>query len=224
MPIYATPNRFRRASLYYNDVIMSAMASQITSVSIVYSTICSGADQRKHQGSVSLVFARGIHRWSVLNSSHKGPVTRKMFPSDDVIVVLYIFEAECRGHAPWRLDNRPRRACYWKWKINCLYANVCVVSSQTEEFDLMTIQEYLSWNNINHCVMMSWRGEVMKWLWLNDNIWRFGTLGCWSVMLWCIWTYMFTCVVICVSFIRIPVCMCVCIILSFHFLYIIIVK
>ena len=49
--------------LHYNDVIMSAMASQITGVSIVYSTVCSGVDQRKHQRSTSLAFVRGIHRW-----------------------------------------------------------------------------------------------------------------------------------------------------------------
>ena len=60
----------------YSDVIMSAMASQITGVSIVYSTVCSGADQRKHQSSASLAFLRGIHWWPV-NSPHKGPVKRK---------------------------------------------------------------------------------------------------------------------------------------------------
>ena len=64
---------------------MSAMASQTTGVSIVCSTVCSGADQRKHQSSASLAFARGIHRLSV-DSHHKGPVTRKMFPFDDVIM------------------------------------------------------------------------------------------------------------------------------------------
>ena len=45
---------------YYNDVIMGAMASQITSLTIIYSTIYSGGDQRKHQSSVSLAFVRGI--------------------------------------------------------------------------------------------------------------------------------------------------------------------
>ena len=64
---------------------MSVMASLITGVSIVYSAVCSGTDQRKHQNSVLLVFVRGIHRWLV-NSPHKGPVTRKMFPFDDVIM------------------------------------------------------------------------------------------------------------------------------------------
>ena len=63
---------------------MSAMASQITGVSIVCSTVGSGADQRKHQSSASLAFVWGIHRWPV-NSPHKWPVTQKMFPIDDVI-------------------------------------------------------------------------------------------------------------------------------------------
>ena len=64
---------------------MSAMTSQITGVSIVYSTVCSGPNQRKHRSSASLAFVRGIHRWPV-NSLHKGPVTRKMFPFDAVIM------------------------------------------------------------------------------------------------------------------------------------------
>ena len=72
-------------SKHYNDIIMRAMASQITSPTIVYSTVIQGADQRKHQSSASLAFVRGIHRWPV-NSPHKGPVTRKMFPFDDVIM------------------------------------------------------------------------------------------------------------------------------------------
>ena len=63
---------------HYSDVIMSVTASQITSVSVVCSTVCSGADQRKDQNSTSLAFVRGIHRWPV-NSPHKGPVIRKIF-------------------------------------------------------------------------------------------------------------------------------------------------
>ena len=74
-----------KATSRYSDVIMIAMASQITSLTIVYSTVYSGADQRKHQSSASLAFVRGIHRRPV-NSPHKWPVTSKMFPFDDVIV------------------------------------------------------------------------------------------------------------------------------------------
>ena len=64
---------------------MGAIASQITSLTIVYSTVYTDADQRKYQSSASLAFVRGIHRGPV-NSPHKWPVTRKMFPFDDVIM------------------------------------------------------------------------------------------------------------------------------------------
>ena len=70
---------------HYNDVIMTTMASQITSLMIVYSIVYSDADQSKHQRSASLAFVRGIHRGPVI-SPHKWPVTRKMFPFDDVIM------------------------------------------------------------------------------------------------------------------------------------------
>ena len=60
----------------YNDVIMTTISSQITSLTVVYSTVYSDADQRK-PGPV--------------NSPHKGPVTRKMFPFDDVIMSIDMF-------------------------------------------------------------------------------------------------------------------------------------
>ena len=72
-------------TLHYNDVIMSAMVSHITSLTIVYSGNQSGADQRKHPSSASGAFVRGIHRWPV-NFPHKRPVTPKMFPFNDVIM------------------------------------------------------------------------------------------------------------------------------------------
>ena len=93
---------------HYNDVIMTAMVSQITGVSIGCSTVCSGADQRKHQSSASLAFVRGIHRWPV-NSPHKWPVTRKMFPFDDVIVNIVKKQAatvqKCILRFMWNLKS-----------------------------------------------------------------------------------------------------------------------
>ena len=65
---------------------MGAMASQITSITIVYSTVYSDTDQRKHESSASLAIVWDIHRGPV-NSPHKWPVTRKMFPFGDVIIV-----------------------------------------------------------------------------------------------------------------------------------------
>ena len=63
---------------------MGAIASQITTLTTVYSTVYSDADQRKHQSSASLAFVWRIHRGPV-NSPHKWSVTRNMFPFDDVI-------------------------------------------------------------------------------------------------------------------------------------------
>ena len=71
--------------VHYGDVIMGAIASQITSLTIVYSTIYLNADQGKHQRSASLAFLWGIHRRPV-NSPLQWPLTRKMFPFDDVIM------------------------------------------------------------------------------------------------------------------------------------------
>ena len=67
------------------DVIMGTISSQITNLTIVYSTVYSGADKKKHQSSASLAFVRGIDRRPV-NSPHKRSATRKMFPFGDVIV------------------------------------------------------------------------------------------------------------------------------------------
>ena len=82
--ISLTTKNFR---VHYDDVIMDAIASQITSLTIVYLTVYS---ERKNQSSASLTFVWGIHQGPV-NSPHKGPVTRKMFPFDDVTM--------CRGPA-----------------------------------------------------------------------------------------------------------------------------
>ena len=78
---------FASMNNHYGDVIMVTIAYHITSLTIVYSTFYSGADQRKHQSSASLAFVRGIHR-GLVNSPHKWPVTRKMFPFDDAIMTI----------------------------------------------------------------------------------------------------------------------------------------
>ena len=77
------------------------MASQITSFTVVYSTVYSGADQRKHQSSSLLAFVRVIHQWPV-NSPHRCPATRKMFPFDDVIMY------RCTGYQQqWQHSTMP---------------------------------------------------------------------------------------------------------------------
>ena len=89
---------------HFSDVIMSTIASQITSLTIVYSNVYSGADQRKHQSSASLAFVRGIHWWPV-NSPHKGPVTRRMFPFDNVIMIYLNILYPCLRNLYWETWN-----------------------------------------------------------------------------------------------------------------------
>ena len=95
-------------------VIMGPMASQITGLTIVYSTVYSGADQRKHQSSASLAFVWGIHQWLV-NSPHKWPVTRNMFPFDDVIIWRLLLRRPCVSSLNWSVHHRRLRL--W-WKIS----------------------------------------------------------------------------------------------------------
>ena len=61
--------------LHYSAVILGAMASQITRLTIVNSTVYSGADQRKYQSFASVAFVWGIR-----------PVKRKLFSCDDVVM------------------------------------------------------------------------------------------------------------------------------------------
>ena len=95
--------------LYNCDVIMGAMASLITSLTSVYSTVHCGADQRKHQSSVSLAFVRGLHRRPV-NSPYKWLVTQKMFPFDDVIATSENTPL-LQDFSQWRVR--------FKWKLYC---------------------------------------------------------------------------------------------------------
>ena len=89
LEIRSTTLKLNAWKVHYNDVIMGAIASQITSLTIVFSSVYLDTDQRKHQGSAPMAFVRGIHRRPV-NSPHKWPVTRKMFPFDDVIMNWFL--------------------------------------------------------------------------------------------------------------------------------------
>ena len=113
---------------HYSDVIMSSMASQMTGVSILCSTVCSGAHHRKHQSSTLLAFVRGIHRW-IVDCPHKGPVTRKMFPYDDVIREywgnLEYMMASLYGHA-----FRILSLCVWDQPVTAVVT--CTKASKSE--------------------------------------------------------------------------------------------
>ena len=122
---------------HYNDVIMGAISSQITSLMIVYSTVYSDPDQRKHQSSASLAFVWGIHRGPV-NSPHKWPMTWKMLPFDDVIMCcLSYFRSQCISRHG--IDPQTRN----------------ISSPASEELTLMNRQSFyenISWQSWLRCL------------------------------------------------------------------------
>ena len=104
---------------------------------MVYSSVYSGADQRKQQSSASLAFVWGIHQWPV-NSPHKWPVTRKIFPFDDAIMADWM-----PAHKPTKLPSVTippivvSRLNFWGllykkqwdvWVCRLLKFNVCYTS------------------------------------------------------------------------------------------------
>ena len=124
---------------HYNDIIMGAMPSKITSFTIVYSAVNSGADQRKHQSSASLAFVRGIHRRPV-NSPHKGPVTRKMFPFDDVVMytdrptsswwlLMYWHPATNNHYADSKLTTGYYRRSKWQMERSAIFLFLSLTGS-----------------------------------------------------------------------------------------------
>ena len=92
-------NQKPKNTWHHSDVIMSAMVSQITGVSIVCSFVCLFAYQRKHQSPASLTFVREIH-WSPVDSACTGPVTRKFF---HLVTSSWIFTAVL---GPYQLSHR----------------------------------------------------------------------------------------------------------------------
>ena len=123
-------------ALHYNDVILSAMASQITSLTIVYSTVYSRRRSKKRQSSASLAFVTGIHRRPV-NSPHNRPVTRKMSSFDDVIMRTFdnIFQINLIG-------KRPILSCKTDMKIMGNQSRECIllVISTTKQTQLNSLR------------------------------------------------------------------------------------
>ena len=141
---------------------MGAMASQITSLTIVYSSVYSGADQRKHQSSASLAFVRGIHRWPV-NSPHKWPVTRKMFPFDEVILTKYMETKPCAYNMRYDIVADD---CIFKHAYIIVYKNTWWFVSQVQVTGTLM-------NNNKHVQM------VLIWL---ENVISLWYLSCFFVL------------------------------------------
>ena len=154
-------------SLHNSNVIMSAMAYQISSLTIVHSILYLGVDQRKHQSSASLTIVRGIHRWPV-NSTQKGPVTRKMFPFDDVIMETgqrYL----PKGHGNWSA-------------VVPLMTSSRPLPDPVLSYRIITTSPWVEWVSASHCVFWSPGAEAPGHQYQNidklDKYWFIGPVSC----------------------------------------------
>ena len=132
---------------------MTMLASQITSLTVVYSIVYSGVNQRKHQSSASLAFVWAIHRGPV-NFLHKWPVTRKMFPFDDVIMECIIFSRRTNEKTFGLLESKA-------W-VNCMiYSCYHRCLGMLIDFRHLDTDELSQWI-ILHINLALWPG-LLQW-------------------------------------------------------------
>ena len=124
MHICCCYNTITYHSSHYNDVIMSAMASQITRLAICLLN-CLFSRRSKNTSKLRVTgLVMGIHRWPV-NSPHKGPVTWKMFPSDDVIMIVKFMDHFVYAPSQWEATLQRNVASHWldaytKWSLEVM--------------------------------------------------------------------------------------------------------
>ena len=127
----------------YNGVILGAIASQITSLKIVYWTIYSDAGQRKHQSSASLAFVRGIHRRPV-NSPHKGPVARKFSNGVSISTKFTIWLHVARWKFCWNATP------IWIAIDFCRITRCCWYQQNVDVIAYMSSPKFMLWKPILH--------------------------------------------------------------------------
>ena len=126
---------------HLSDVIMSVIATPITSVS----NVCPGANQQR---STTLAFFRGIHRLPV-TSPHKRPVTRKMFPFDHVIMFCrYIMHFRTQTFWGSLLKKRRRNLRCEKWSQSVIEPKPLQLKSAVELTQISTYGHKFQWVSI----------------------------------------------------------------------------
>ena len=141
-------DRLVQKKRHYGDVMVNTMASPITSVSIIYLTLCSRPDKRKYQSAASLALVRGIP----VNSPHKRPVTQKIFPFADVIMQFECVTNITNVHPrnPWMFNSVwPSDAIWWQrsWlkhmETAILFARLLDVASF--HIWILVVQSWTTW-------------------------------------------------------------------------------
>ena len=154
---------------------MGTIASQITSFTIVYTTVYSSTDQRKYQSSASLAFVRGIHRGPV-NSPHKGPVTRKMIPFDDVIM-----EWNFRDDHPKKIYSRLSSGTWCLITFRCdlvivcrtrdpIRANLSLLSDTQLQVLIIAGWEHKITEVSPRCLVLRTADGSTTWIWLSAPV------------------------------------------------------
>ena len=140
---------------HYTDVIMTTIASQITSLTVVYSTVYSDADQRKHHSSAPLAFVWGIHRdrwiprtkgqlrgkcFHLMTSSWSGEGSGVQYSSKPNFLAIWVMpccqHTDVQGistHKPW-------------YKIFTVWWNDCFVVQQMHCDSLVLLASLFQWS------------------------------------------------------------------------------
>ena len=144
---------------HYCDVMMGAMASQITSLTIVYSTVHSGADQRNYQSPASLAF---------VNSPHKWPVTRKMSPFDNAIMWLFESLMLSDGHSWYHLSHsitlcRPATNLTTTWVQMSWILLRCPRCNRNTLY--LKGKHYICASNVDQCTIFKHKHHICRSKW-----------------------------------------------------------
>ena len=127
---------------HYSGVIMDAMTSLITGVSIVCSTVCLDADQRIHQCSASLAFVRGIHRWPVnhwVPTSLNAPGTKSIWLFFMKQLERHKFKYESKfPHDKWVVNVKEVWISIKEW-ISIKIQNVSICSATQERVQYLPV-------------------------------------------------------------------------------------
>ena len=149
--IQCEPNSLMLSDGHSGDVTIGVLASKITSLTIVYTTVHSDTDQRKHQSFASLAFVWGIHWWPVNSPPPKWPVMQEIFPFDDVIMYICVSNITVIGS-----DNGLSPG--WRQAIICVKDGILLVGPLGTNFSEILIEIHTFSLKKMHLKMLS-----VKW-------------------------------------------------------------
>ena len=160
---------------------MGAMASQIISLTIVYSTVYSSADQRKHQSSASLAFVREIHRWQIANNAENV----SMWWRHHGLVIIYWRKwkhaithyrtriglmpvASLRSWSVFGILSHVHSAAYLFWNMS-IRGEICDILVLIQHAILLEVDNTLDYNRSEYCTSFAVSTEIEKRMTQNSH-------------------------------------------------------